>query len=34
LLLKDENPEKYESQIQFGQRHTINWDEPSTSPRQ
>jgi hypothetical protein len=34
LLLKEENPEKYESQIQFGQQYTINWGEPSTSPRQ
>ena len=34
LLLKDEKPEKYESQIQFGLRYTISWDEPSSAPRQ
>jgi len=30
LLLKQENPEKYGSEIQFGERYTTNWHEPST----
>ena len=29
LLLKNEKPEEYESQIQLGQRYTAAWDEPS-----
>lgn len=29
LSLKNENPEKYESQIQFVERYTATWDEPS-----
>jgi hypothetical protein len=28
LSLKDEDPEQYESRIQFGERYTRTWDEP------
>jgi hypothetical protein len=28
LVLKTDNPEKYERQIQFGARYTQYWDEP------
>ena len=28
LCLKDENPAEYESQIAFGERNTLRWDEP------
>jgi hypothetical protein len=34
LLLKHENPDKYESEIRFAERYTSKWDEPSTSRRQ
>jgi hypothetical protein len=29
LLLKCSDPEKYESEIRFGERYTANWDEPT-----
>jgi hypothetical protein len=32
-LLKQENPEKYGSEVQFGERYTTNWKEPSTKRR-
>jgi len=28
LLLKEEDPVEYESEIQFGERYTARWDEP------
>ena len=28
LRLKAENPKKYESEIQFGERYTTDWDDP------
>ena len=28
LCLKEENPEKYDSEIRFGESYTTNWDEP------
>jgi hypothetical protein len=28
LCLKSENPAEYESQIAFGERNTLRWDEP------
>jgi hypothetical protein len=28
LCLKSENPAEYESQITFGERYTVRWDEP------
>jgi len=28
LLLKSSDPDKYESEIRFGERYTANWDEP------
>jgi len=28
LSLKNEDPEQYESRIQFGERYTTTWDEP------
>ena len=28
LQLKAENAEKYESEIQFGERYTTDWDDP------
>ena len=30
LLLKSSDPDKYESEIRFGERYTANWDEPTT----
>ncbi len=33
LMLKAENPEEYERQIQFGSRYTLRWDEPETPKR-
>ena len=33
LTLKDENPEQYESRIQFGERYTRSWDEPRMPKR-
>jgi hypothetical protein len=30
LLLRDQDPEKCESQMHFGNRYTANWDEPET----
>lgn len=32
LLLREQDPEKYESQIHFGNRYTAAWDEPE-APR-
>ena len=29
LLMKSSDPDKYESQIRFGERYTANWDEPT-----
>ena len=29
LLLKSSDPDKYESEIRFGERYTANWDEPT-----
>ena len=29
LCLKKENPEKYDSEIRFGESYTTNWDEPN-----
>jgi len=29
LLLKSSDPDKYESEVQFGERYTLNWDEPT-----
>jgi hypothetical protein len=29
LLLKSSDPNTYESEIRFGERHTANWDEPT-----
>jgi hypothetical protein len=29
LRLKAESPEKYESEIQFGEQYTVNWDDPT-----
>ena len=28
LCLKNENPEKYDSEIRFGEKYTTNWDQP------
>ena len=28
LVLKEEDPDEYESKIQFGERYTTRWDEP------
>ena len=28
LRLKAENPKKYESEVQFGERYTTIWDDP------
>jgi hypothetical protein len=28
LCLRNENPTEYESQIKFGERYTLRWDEP------
>jgi hypothetical protein len=33
LTLKDEDPEQYESRIQFGERYTRSWDEPRMPKR-
>ncbi len=33
LVLKTENPEEYERQIQFGSRYTLRWDDPETRRR-
>jgi len=33
LVLKAENPEEYERQIQFGARYTGRWDEPEMPAR-
>ena len=30
LVLKIEKPEEYERKIQFGERYTTKWDEPTT----
>ncbi len=30
LLLRDHDPEKYESQMHLGDRYTARWDEPET----
>ena len=29
LLLKSSDPDKYESEVWFGERYTLNWDEPT-----
>lgn len=29
LSLKSSDPDKYESEIRFGERYTANWDEPT-----
>ena len=29
LCLKSENPAEYETRIEFGERYTVRWDEPS-----
>lgn len=29
LLLKSLDPDKYESEVRFGERYTVNWDEPT-----
>jgi len=29
LLLKSSDPDKYESEVRFGERYTVNWDEPT-----
>lgn len=34
LCLRDEKPEKYESEILFGEQYTANWDDPSGFRRQ
>ena len=28
LCLKEERPDEYESQIEFGERYTATWEEP------
>ena len=33
LCLKEENPEKYESEIRFSESYTTNWDEPNLPGR-
>jgi hypothetical protein len=33
LCLKAENPIDYETQIQFGERYTVRWDEPKMPER-
>lgn len=33
LVLKAEDPEEYERQIQFGARYTARWDEPEMPAR-
>lgn len=30
LCLRSEDPAEYESRIEFGERYTARWDEPST----
>ena len=30
LVLRAEDPDEYERQIQFGSRYTAQWDEPDT----
>jgi len=30
LWLKQNDPEKYETTIGFGNRYTLSWDEPKT----
>ena len=29
LLLKSSDLDKYESELRFGERYTLNWDEPT-----
>ena len=29
LLLKSSDPDKYEAEVRFGERYTLNWDEPT-----
>ena len=33
LCLKQENPEKYESEIRVGESYTTTWDEPKIPGR-
>jgi hypothetical protein len=35
LVLKEENPEEYETKVRFGKRYTAKWDDPKMprSPR-
>jgi hypothetical protein len=30
LALRDQDPEKYEFQVRFGERYTAKWDDPET----